>query len=265
MVYMKELIIIKTGGSIITDKKSERPKVNYENLEKIAKEIADCYKKGDFGLVLVHGAGSYGHPIVKQTGIHKGIRNEDNLVDFAETQRLQNELNSEVVKIFIKHGLPAMPHQASSHAIMYDKKLIVMNVNAIKGLLEIGIVPVLYGVPAYDEKQKCSILSGDQIAPYLAKELDAKKIIHVTDVNGIFTSDPNMDSSAEHIPEITRANLDYVKEKLSGSRNVDVTGGMFNKVSALLEAGVPSYIIGYGEKNITKTLNGERVGTVIKV
>ncbi len=71
-----------------------------------------------------------------------------------------------------------------------------MCTTTLEKLVEIGMVPVLYGVPAYDEKQKCSILSGDEIAPYLAVKLNAERIIHAGNVDGVFTSDPNKNPDA---------------------------------------------------------------------
>jgi len=75
---MKPLIILKIGGSIITDKTSNKPKVDYENLERISKEIKQGYDSDKINLILIHGAGSYGHNIVKRTGINKGIVNRSN-------------------------------------------------------------------------------------------------------------------------------------------------------------------------------------------
>jgi len=143
-----------------------------------------------------------------------------------------------------------------------------MDADAIKGFLECGLTPVLYGVPAYDKNQKCSILSGDQIAPYLALKLGCKRIIHGTNVNGVFTSDPNKDPTAKLIPEITKENFEEVKQALSGSEAVDVTGGMFGKVSELLDLakqGVESQIVNaLEEEYISKVLKGEKIGTVVK-
>lgn len=265
---MKPLIILKIGGSVITDKQSEAPKVNYQNLGRIAKEIAEGYNPEKMHLILIHGAGSYGHQIVKRTGIDNGISTKQQLVGFAETQRLQNELNCIVAESLIKNGLPAMPCQASASALMNGKRLLAMNTEAIKGFLEIGMIPVLYGVPAYDKQQKCSILSGDEIAPYLAKELKAEKIIHGTDVDGIFTSDPKKNMNANLIPLVTEKNFEEVKKSLSGSSVVDVTGGMMKKVSELLDvakSGIGSQIVNaLTDGNVKKALSGEVFGTVVR-
>ena len=79
-----ELIVIKIGGSVITDKKSVTPRINSRNLKIIARQLKNFKRP----YVLIHGAESFGHPLVKKTGIDKGIKNESQLIAFAETQRL---------------------------------------------------------------------------------------------------------------------------------------------------------------------------------
>jgi isopentenyl phosphate kinase len=258
------LTILKIGGSVITDKFSEVPKVNLENLKRISKEISAWNR--DEGLIVVHGVGSYGHVIVKRTGIDKGISTKGQLGDFAETQRLQNELNCIVTKHLIDEGVPAFPFQASASAIMNSGKLVKMCATTAGRLVRIGMVPVPYGVPAYDENQKCSILSGDEIAPYLAVKLKARRIIHATNVDGIFTSDPNKNSDAKLIREINSGNIHQVRDWLTGSTATDVTGGMYKKVSELLGIGIESQIVNaLIPGNVTKALRGEAVlGTIIR-
>jgi len=243
--------------------------VNFENLNRIAKEISEAYNSEGKQLVIVHGAGSFGHQIVKRTGINNGIETKQQLVDFAETQRLQNVLNSIFVDALIREGLPAIPCQASASAIMDSGKFLKMDTEAIKGFIEIGLIPVLYGVPAYDKTKKCSILSGDDIAPYLAKELGAERIIHGTDVDGIFTGDPKKDKNAKLIPLITEDNFDEVKKMVSGSTAVDVTGGMLKKIIEIMKItkyGISSHIINANvRENVKKAMQlDQSFGTVIK-
>jgi len=251
---------------VITDKHSESPKVDFSNLNRLADEIARARPDR---LIFMHGAGSYGHVIVKKTGIGFGIKTKEQVLAFAETQRLQNELNSIVCKVLIEKGVPAIPCQASASAVMNKGRLVSMDTEAIKGMLETGLVPVLYGVPAYDMDQKCSILSADQIAPYLALKLGAKRIIHGTNVDGVFTGDPNKNPKAELIPEITSKNFDQIRQWLTGSTAIDVTGGMFGKVKECMDVakdGVESFLVNALKQDyVRKALSGERViGTVIR-
>jgi len=259
-----DLIILKIGGSVITHKNKTGPAVNFKNLKKITDQLLVLNKK----FILIHGAGSFGHQIVKRTGIDKGIKKKKDLVNFAETQRLQNELNLIFTQSLIEKGFPAFPFQASASAIMKNGRMQKMDLDVIKGLLKLNITPVLYGVPAFDNEKGCSILSGDQIAPFLARKLKAEKIVEATDVDGVFTSDPKKDKKAKQIKEINRKNFEEIKKTLKGSRSVDVTGGMLGKVSELIKVakmGVKGQIIEATKKNnIKKAFLGKKVGTIIR-
>ncbi len=257
---MDNLKLLKIGGSIITKKGKDQPSPDIDEMRRVAKEIRKGLSDTQ-GLVLIHGAGSYGHPIVKRTGIHKGIKTEKDRVHFAETQRLQNELNSIFTEILIDQGIPAFPLQPSASAIM-NGSLEYMDCEVVKGLLDEGLVPVLYGVPAYDKKSGCSILSGDEIMPYLANKLGVGMVLHGTNVDGIYTSDPRKDPDAELIDEIR--SMEEVKDKLSGSMDTDVTGGMLNKVEKVLNTGVSGRIFDASKPgNVEKALRDEDVGTFV--
>ncbi len=258
---MKDLKILKIGGSIITKKDRDNPSPDLEQMEKVAEEIKEGISNVS-GLILVHGAGSYGHPIVKRTGINKGITNKEDRINFAETQRLQNELNSIFTEVLIGKGVPAFPVQPSASAIM-EGKLERMDVEVINGLLDEGLVPVLYGVPAYDRERGCSILSGDEIMPYLARELDAGTVLHGTNVDGIYTSDPNENPDAELIEKVE--SMEEVRDRVGGSKDTDVTGGMLNKVEEIVDMGISGRIFNASRPgNIIKALCGEEVGTYIE-
>jgi len=255
-----DLTIIKIGGSVVTCKESDSPKINLKNLKAVAKQLKNFKKP----YILIHGAGSFGHPLVKKTGIDKGIKNKDQLVAFAETQKLQNQLNYLVCGALIKEGIPAVPCQPSSHAVLKRGRLAHFSVEAIKGMVSIGLVPVCYGVPAYDKVQGSAILSGDQIAPYLALKLGAQKIIEAGDVEGIFTSDPKKDKSAKIVEEINDKNFKEVEKYLSGSQTTDVTGGMKQKYLELgktARKGIITQIVHF--ERLKEALEGLKTGTTI--
>jgi isopentenyl phosphate kinase len=245
------LTVLKIGGSLITDKSSEEPKIDLQNTKRISLEIAQALPQIE-SLVLVHGAGSYGHPIVKRTGINKGLNGK--VLDFAETQRLQNELNQLFCKELISQGVPAFPFQVSSNAVMRDGDLVFFDLQNLKGLLSHGLVPVLYGVPVFDKIMGCSILSGDTIVPYIAKELKGR-ILFATNIDGVYNSNPEVDDKARLITRIDGEFNDFWQ-----SSNADVTGGMFKKVKEIIESGREGFIFnGLVEGNIAKALTGKNV------
>ncbi|MHA1299910.1 MAG: isopentenyl phosphate kinase [Candidatus Helarchaeota archaeon] len=258
---MKEIILLKIGGALITEKNRKVPTVNMKNLQRIAKEIKEGYNPDFYNLILVHGAGSFGHPIVEATQINKGIKTIDQVIAMAQTQKLQNELNIMVCEQLLAENLPAIPFQPSASAIMKNCKLISLNTDLIKKLLEKSLIPVLYGVPAYDEVQACSILSGDQIITHLAQKLrpKPKRVILATNVPGV------LDDKGEVIKKIDKNNFDDIKLFLKASTTPDVTGGMLGKISELLQIeGVTSEIVGGEPGIIQRCLKGEKgLGTLI--
>lgn len=256
------LTIIKIGGSVITKKESKKPKINAGNINKLG-SLLKGFKES---YVLVHGVGSFGHPLVKQTGIDKSVISEKQILAFAKTQKLQNDLNCMVCNRLIKKGVPAFPAQASSHAVLERGRLVSMATEAMGGLLRLKMVPVAYGVPAFDKAWGSAILSGDQITPYIAKKMGAEKIIEVSDVEGIFTANPKINKNARLIPEINRKNYQDIQKCLSGSTAADVTGGMKQKYLELLDAAKTGIICQIVDlKHFKNALEGKPAGTVINL
>ncbi len=258
---MADLILLKIGGSIITQKDISEPLINEPNLERICEEIADGYKTGDFRLVIVHGAGSFGHPIVKKTGIHEGITRPNQVYSFAQTQLLQNKLNYEVCNVLQELKLPAIPLQPSASAIMNNKRIDSLNHELVKHLVDLSLIPVLFGVPAFDKTQKSSILSGDQIIVYLARKLNPQRIIFASNVDGIIGTDGNL------VQHINSENFEEIKKSFYTAEYDDVTGAMAGKISELKQLSpIKAFIInGNTSGLIQDILLGKEVrGTTIE-
>ena len=257
---------MKLGGSVVTDKYSETPKIN-DDLSRIAKEIKTGYDPENYSMILVHGAGSYAHSLVRKSGIYAGIKDKKQIKEFSKTERLCRELNSIFVKRLEDVNLPVFPLQVSSSTVMNEGNKERMDVNVISGLLDYDIIPVLYGEPAYDRIQGCSILSSDQILPYLAKKLKADKILYATNVDGVFTGDPHKNQNTKLIPIINNSNIEEIKYYLRCSDAPDITGGMKNKIEEITlikELKITSQIFNGLEKgNIEKALKGYEFGTII--
>lgn len=259
------LTILKIGGSVITDRKDERPRLRGRRMGRIAREIAEGWHPGESRLVIIHGAGSFGHPIVRRTGIHQGIHDGSQRIAMGETQRLQSELNAHVVRHLLRAGVPAFPCQPSASAVMEAGNLLSMDTGALEGLLAVGVVPVLNGVPAYDRAQGCSILSGDQIAGFIYTKIGGERILHGTDVKGIYTSDPSRDPEARFCATVDLGDSAGLPEGVTGSTVTDVTGGMRKKLEEMRNSRAEGQVFDatVGD-NVRRALQGETVGTRVQ-
>lgn len=258
-----DLYIIKLGGSVITDKKANKFSVQTAKLRRIAKEIKNARKKKKFKLIIVHGAGPFGHTMVKKYKINNGLKTKKHFEGFAKTHFMCSKLSRSVVEAFLNEGLDAVELSPLATITQKNKNLHSFNLLPIQTLLKNPeTIPVMYGTMVPDTKLKGSVISGDLILPYLAKKLHAKKVFMGTDVKGIYTSDPNCTRKAELISSIDGTNISSVLLKVAGSTAVDVTGGMKNKLQKLrnMLIGVPTFIFDLNKKdNLYNLLIGNKI------
>ncbi len=265
----EDLIVVKLGGSVITKKSDDKPELNEENLKRLAKEIADALAENEKKLFLVHGAGPFGHIFAKKYNLHLGLHDEKQIEGIGITHRWMQLLNYNVVLALQEEGIKAMPFQPSAGGILCDGKLVQFPLNIVEKFLDMGIVVVSHGDVLLDNRTGIGILSGDHLAPYIAHNLRASRLILGTDVPGVFTKDPKKNPDAKQIPVITPGNIDDVVEELAGSTATDVTGGMARKVLELLDLakkGIESEIIDITKPGVLyKALTGEKgLGTIIR-
>lgn len=263
-----ELIMIKLGGSLLTDKTKPftlRPGV----IKRITKEIHNARQEKDMRLIVGHGGGSFPHSAANKYQTHKGIINKESYKGIAEVQDAASRLNRLVVRELLDTGENAMSISLSSSGIAENSQIKYMYIEPIKILLKYNMIPVPYGDVALDTAMGCSIISTEEIFYYLARELKKQgfnitKIINCGVVDGVLKGDPTKDTDLDIIPEISSDNINQVRKYLAGSYGTDVTGGMLSKVEKILkistECGIDSLIInGLVEGRIEKALKGESV------
>ncbi len=258
------MIILKLGGSLLTSKDNEFS-LRRDVLRRVAREI----KEGIEGIaIIVHGGGSFGHPLAKKYSLQEGFRTRSQIEGVVLTRLAMQSFNSEVVASLVEAGLPVVGLSTSSLFITEDRAVESYRREVIEGFLKLGVFPVLYGDVVLDKAMGFCILSGDRIISKLAQDFKPERIILATDVDGIFTANPKLSSDAELIEEINPENYREILRSLTPDAT-DVTGGMLGKVEELISLanlGYESLIINaLTEGRLKKALLGERVkGTLIK-
>jgi len=217
------MIILKLGGSVITDK-SVPFSVHQDVLTRLASEI----KEAGVEVVIVHGGGSFGHPVASKYELQNGLKGPEQLMGVAETRLAMNDLNRRVVEIFVELGLPAISIQSSAIFTCRNKRVETAQLDVVGDFLRLGTIPVLYGDVVVDSELGVCILSGDQIVSRLASGLGAEQVVLATNVEGV------LNSSGGVIERITPHNSAEVLGMIGGVKG-DVTGGMKGKVSELIE------------------------------
>jgi isopentenyl phosphate kinase len=247
---MARLAVVKFGGSVITYK--HRPfTLRKQTLFQLAREL----KTSPLPVVLVHGGGSFAHPLARKYG--------KNLVaGFLEIHRAMERLNSEVMSALEKARVPAISLPPASFIQVRGGEIAKSEVSLLKWLLKRGITPVTYG-DVFPDREGACIVSGDKIACHLALRLHAKLAIFCLDVDGIYLRDKKgliltNEFRADDLPKLAEL----------PSKSTDVTGGIREKIKeALRLAESPTHVYfinGLRKGFLSRTLRGERgLGTEI--
>ncbi len=222
---MKNLVLVKLGGSVITDK-SKAFTARVDVIRKLAKEIYKFENKNT-DLVIGHGGGSFPHVFASKYQTQKGLINKDSIRGFCLTADAAIEIDRIVVSELLKLGINCASFAPLS--FIYAKKSFI---GPIKKTLDLGVIPVVYGDVLMNKDQGFEIISTERILDILTPKLSPFykkiKIIHYTDTFGVY------DDKGKTIPLITPRNFSSIKKYLTGSKNADVTGGMIHKVEESL-------------------------------
>ena len=224
MAPRNRTVVIKLGGSVITDKRLAF-RANYRSMNAIARELAKVRDR----MILLNGAGSFGHIPVKQYELDKGF-SRDKMASFARTKLQLLRLQEILVSALCSHGISVVPFSPSSFMMARSGRLCTAELTPIKRFLEFGLVPLLGGDLVADLDRGWSVVSADQMAAWIAPRVGASTIIYGTDVNGLYSSDPKVRKDALLLEALTCREIRGIAGSTLGSRMPDVTAGMRGKL-----------------------------------
>ena len=206
------MILIKLGGSIITNKKkplSARRKT-IDNLAKSLKKIQEP-------IIIVHGGGSYGHYWSVKYDMHTKERKYD-LRGVSIVKNSMIELNKIILDSFLKNKLK--PYCLPPTDFMTGNKPIPKKVKEIEKISKSGLIPVTFGDALWYGQNKTFILSGDKIMTHLAKILKPKLCIFALNEDGVYS-----DLKSKKLIHELKGERPSISEN-----KMDVTGGMTRKI-----------------------------------
>ena len=265
-----DVILLKLGGGLLTDK--EKP---LSVREEIVKSAVDQIINANAKIILIHGGGSFGHPLAKKYEILKGLNTSvpNQIFGLTETHQAMVKFNSYLVNLFLERNYPALSIQPSSIFINDSGNTINNSLDIIETMLDLNILPILYGDIIFDKQGSFSIISGDQIIFKLCEELKKyriSKVIFAIETDGIFiNTQDNKNKNIKLVPEILSSDLNSLNLADLGQK-IDVTGGIKGKINSIKDIcnfNIPVQILNGLKKNyIFKSLKNQSViCTVIKI
>lgn len=228
---MTALCFLKLGGSLITDKNIDFF-VRRDVLARLASEIANARQTDPLlKIVIGHGSGSFGHVPAKKFGTRAGVHHPQEWRGFVEVWKEARALNQHVIDALLTAGLPVVALPPSAAAISENGKVLEWNIRPVEHALAAGLLPLINGDVIFDTQIGGTILSTEDLFLHLANELHPDTILLAGKEEGVFEDYP---ACTHLISAITPDNYAQVSSLLGGSAGIDVTGGMAQKVAAML-------------------------------
>lgn len=221
------MLLVKLGGSVLTDKARLRtPRKSV--IVRLTKELAGL---GD-DLIVVHGAGSYGHLLAKRYRLNdpgSGAKAKG----AAMVQRDVRALDDLVVGGFLKAGLAPVVLPPSAILAFDDGRVAAFDPAPFRDYVRQGFTPVSFGDVVRDRVRGVAVCSGDLVMLELAKAFHPRSVVFAADVDGLFTADPKKSKEAQLLLSVSNADLPLID--FGPARGPDVTGGIEAKVRCMLE------------------------------
>ena len=258
--YNDEYIVIKCGGSVLVDN---------ELFNIFIKDISVLNKLG-FIPIIVHGGGKRISNKLNELGIKsnfiKGLRvTEKETIEVVEQVLI--EFNSEIIEALKEQQCDSQTINSRENNIMtvvqentelgFVGTPSNINKSMIDKIVDEKKVPVIAPL-GLDENNQTYNINADTAAGAIAKRIEARRLIIMSDVEGV------LDSNKKLIPEI---NSESINELISSEI---VTGGMIPKINNCLDVasnGVKGVVIIDGRKNhslLFELLSDKGSGTLIR-
>lgn len=264
---MQQLILIKIGGGVITDK-SVHYGLREDVLTRLAKEIGEAYAElSETNIIIGNGAGSFAHFSAHKYRTTEGFVDENSRIGMGWVRHDAVKLNQIVFEQLLTANVPVFSFSPSSLMSVKNGKTASVFMDSVTDAMDKGVVPLVYGDVVVDSVKGCDVYSTervfDELATYYAKDYIVR-VIHISSEEGVYKK-----GQASVFKEINRDNFEEVKEHLGGSNGVDVSGGMLHKVEeclVLTKIGITSQIVsGMVAGRVRDAIIGKKVtGTTIK-
>lgn len=235
--YMSQTLLIKLGGSIITDKNNANYNVQTEIVSHCLRTLKQFLTEHPrTNLVLIHGAGGHIHHLAKTYELTtSSAGNAEKLAHAYAVQKTTKRLSDAIATLAHRLDFPAVQIPTCEVVTNDGGAFKKITMDRIAEALASGSVPLLYGDMVPDKHYGLSICSGDTLIAELAPLLGATRVVYVSDIDGIHTSDPYKNDDAELIQTITVSKLHHDHITVTGSHSIDVTGGLKNKLEPVVK------------------------------
>lgn len=257
----KKRIVVKVGSSSLIHK--ETNKLDLRKLEVLVRELSDLHNQGKEVVLVTSGAVAVG---ASAFGMH------EKPVELKKKQACsavgQARLMMIYQKLFSEYNQP-------SAQILMTKNTMVNNINrknaqnTFNELLSLGVIPIVNendSISTYELQNLEKFGDNDTLSAVVAALVQADLLILLSDIDGLFTDDPNTNPNAKFIDVVENLDDKLLNMGKGTSGSKVGTGGMATKLTAAQiasAAGVDMVIANGADFHIIhKITEGRNYGTL---
>ena len=248
-------IVVKVGTSTLTHANG---KLNYSRIEYLVRELADAANSGKQILLVSSGAVGAGMDRL-------GWKEKPQTIPAKQAAAAvgQGILMHTYEKLFGEYG-QIVAQVLLTREDSVNRKRYANSRNTLLTLLEIGVIPIINenDAVAIDELK---IGDNDTLSANVAAIVDADLLIILSDVDGVYTANPQKDPNASLIAEIPEVTPE-IEAICGGAGTMRGTGGMLTKMAAArmaMNSGIVMVIAAGGKDGVVQAiLAGQPIGTL---
>lgn len=248
-------IVVKVGTSTLTHANG---KLNLSRIEGLVRELADAANAGK--QILLVSSGAVGAGMARLGWKEKPRTIPDKQAAAAVGQGI---LMHTYEKLFGEYG-QIVAQVLLTREDSVNRRRYANSRNTLLKLLEIGVIPIINENDAVSIDE-LKIGDNDTLSANVAAIVDADLLIILSDVEGVYSANPQKDPAARLLPEIAEVTPEV--EAICGGAGTDRgTGGMLTKMAAArmaMNSGIVMVIASGGRDGAVRSvLAGEPVGTL---
>ena len=248
-------IVVKVGTSTLTYGSG---KLNLDQIEKLVRELSDLENQGKEIILVSSGAVGAG---MARLGLKEKPKTMPEIQAAAAVG--QGILMHTYEKLFGEYG-QIVAQVLLTREDSVNRKRYVNSRNTLMSLLAMRVIPVINenDAVAVDELK---IGDNDTLSAMVASIVDADLLIILSDIEGLYTDNPQNNPDARLVEEVTDI-TEEIESLAGGPGSPTGTGGMYTKIQAAkiaVNSGVVMVIASGGRTGVIREIvNGVNLGTL---
>ena len=255
-------VVVKLGTNLLTGGSDA---LDIETIGSIFKQVSAVKATGVEVLIVTSGAVAAGRGPLSRTPGRDRLQKGTVAYRQALAALGQPQLMMTFEQLFAEFGVEIAQALISRGDLQSRARYLNVR-NTLEALLSIGAVPVLNenDVVAVEELAGEVYGDNDRLSAMVANAIDADLLILLGEMEGLYTTDPNIDGTAKLIPIVSEINA-AVEKAARGPHDNRGSGGMASKLDAArlaMDSGIPMVITSGRIDGVVEAIcAGEKIGT----